>query len=203
MSRSSPLAEAIDATPWIDVHEHLVDERHRLGEAGYEFVEVFGERTRIPGDWSALLTGGYAIDDLVSAGLPPDGRASPPTGPSRSRSGRSSSPTSGRRGTPAPCGCRPDHERLFGLRLARDTCEEIDERCRELRRPGYYRDVLHDVANVERCQVNSLDVDPFCETEMPELFDQDISIAGLVRGAHPRAEGLSGIEVGRSTTTWA
>jgi hypothetical protein len=70
MARSSPLSEAIDATPWIDVHEHLVDERHRLGEHGHEFVEVFGERTRIPGDWSALLTGGYAIDDLVSAGLP-------------------------------------------------------------------------------------------------------------------------------------
>jgi hypothetical protein len=87
-------------------------------------------------------------------------------------------------------------ERLFGLRLARDTCEEIDRRCRELRRPGYYRDVLVGVANVERCQVNSLDTDPFCETEMPELFDQDISIAGLVRGAHPRAEELSGIEVG-------
>jgi predicted TIM-barrel fold metal-dependent hydrolase len=87
-------------------------------------------------------------------------------------------------------------ERLFGLRLARETCEEIDRRCRELRRPGYYRDVLVGVANVERCQVNSLDTDPFCETEMPELFDQDISIAGLVRGAHPRAEELSGIEVG-------
>ena len=72
MSRSSPLAEAIDATPWIDVHEHLVDERHRLDDHGYEFVEVFGEQTRIPGDWSALLTGGYAIDDLVSAGLSAD-----------------------------------------------------------------------------------------------------------------------------------
>jgi hypothetical protein len=72
MARSSLLAEAIDATPWIDVHEHLVDERHRLGVAGYEFTEVLGEETRIPGDWAALVTAGYAVDDLVSAGLSAD-----------------------------------------------------------------------------------------------------------------------------------
>jgi len=198
MSRSSPLGEAIDATPWIDVHEHLVDERHRLGEHGYEFVEVFGERTRIPGDWSALLTGGYAIDDLVSAGLPAEAaRRFMSDGPEPLEKWELVEPyLEAVRFTGSMRAAELTTERLFGLRLGRDTCEEIDERCRDLRRPGYYRDVLHDVANVERCQVNSLDVDPFCETEMPELFDQDISIAGLVRGAHPRAEELSGIDVG-------
>jgi len=198
MARSSLLAEAIDATPWIDVHEHLVDERHRLGEAGYEFTEVLGEETRIPGDWAALVTGGYAIDDLVSAGLPADA--------AHAFAGDGLEPLEkwdliephleAARLTGYVRAVDLTTERLFGLRLARETCEEIDRRCRELRRPGYYRDVLVGVANVERCQVNSLDTDPFCETEMPELFDQDISIAGLVRGAHPRAEELSGIEVG-------
>jgi predicted TIM-barrel fold metal-dependent hydrolase len=198
MSRSSPLAEAITATPWIDVHEHLVDERHRLGEGGYEFTEVLGERTRIPGDWSALITGGYAIDDLVSAGLPADAALRVASdGPEPLEKWDLIEPhLDAARLTGSVRAVDLTTERLFGRRLARDTCEEIDLRCRELRRPGYYRDVLHDVANVESCQVNSLDVDPFCETEMPELFDQDISIAGLVRGAHPRAEELSGIAVG-------
>ena len=198
MSRSSPLAEAIDATPWIDVHEHLVDERHRLGDGGYEFTEVLGEETRIPGDWSALITGGYAIDDLVSAGLPADAaHAFAADGLEPLEKWDLIEPyLEAARLTGYVRAVDLTTERLFGLRLTRETCEEIDVRCRELRRLGYYRDVLVGVANVERCQVNSLDTDPFCETEMPELFDQDISIAGLVRGAHPRAEELSGIEVG-------
>ena len=36
MPRSSTLTELIDATPWIDVHEHLVEERHRLRDEAYE-----------------------------------------------------------------------------------------------------------------------------------------------------------------------
>jgi uncharacterized protein len=197
MSRSSPLAAAIDETPWIDVHEHLVDERHRLADDGYAFTEIFGESARIPGDWSALITGGYALDDLVSAGLPADAaRAFTSDGPEPLEKWELIEPyIDAARLTGYLRAVDLTTDRLFGLRLARDTCEEIDRRVRELRRPGYYRDVLNGVANVERCQVNSLDVDPFCETEMPELFDQDISIAGLVRGSHPRAEALSGIDV--------
>jgi predicted TIM-barrel fold metal-dependent hydrolase len=198
MSRSSPLAEAIDGTAWIDVHEHLVDERHRLGEVGYEFTEVFGEETRIPGDWAALITGGYAIDDLVSAGLPADAAVRfASDGPEPLEKWELIEPyLDAVRLTGSMRAAEIAAQKLFGIEIARETCEELDRRCRDLRRPGYYRDVLVDVANVERCQVNSLDVDPFCETEMPELFDQDISIAGLVRGAHPRAEELAGVEVG-------
>ena len=153
MSRSSPLGEAIDATPWIDVHEHLVDERHRLGEAGYEFTEVFGEETRIPGDWSALFTGGYAVDDLVSAGLPADAaRRFASDGPEPLEKWELVEPyIEAVRLTGAMRAADLAIERLFGLRLARDTCEELDRRARELRRPGYYRDVLVNVANVERC----------------------------------------------------
>ena len=66
----SLLAEAIDATLWIDTHEHLVEERRRLGPEPYVFTDVWDDRVCIAGDWTALL-GHYAIDDLVSAGLPP------------------------------------------------------------------------------------------------------------------------------------
>ena len=198
MSRSSTLTELIDATPWIDVHEHLVEERHRLRDGAYEFVEVFGEDACIPADWSALIVGGYALDDLVSAGLPPS--------VAQEFTGAELGPVEkwdlvapwidAARLTGSLRAVDVATERLFGTRLSRETCEEIDRACRELRRPGYYRYVLQDVAKVERCQVNSLESDPFCETETPELLDQDISIAGLVRGRHADAERASGIEVG-------
>lgn len=32
------LRELIDATPWVDTHEHLVEEHRRLGPSGYEFI---------------------------------------------------------------------------------------------------------------------------------------------------------------------
>jgi hypothetical protein len=198
MTGSSALRELIDATPWIDVHEHLVEERQRLRDGAYAFVEVFGEDCRIPGDWSALLVGSYGLDDLVTAGLPPSAAAAV--------CGDDLAPLekwdavepymAAARLVGSIRALDLTTERLFGVRLRRETCEEIDRRCRELRRPGYYRDVLRGVANVERCQVNSLDVDPFCETESPDLLDQDISIAGLVRGRAVRTEQESGVEVG-------
>jgi uncharacterized protein len=50
-------------------------------------------------------------------------------------------------------------------------------------------------AGVERCQVNSLEDDPFCETEQPELLEQDIALYPLVAGIAPASERASGIEV--------
>lgn len=70
MTHGVELNEMIDATAWIDVHEHLVDERHRLREEGYFFTEILGSASWISSDWTSLLVGGYALDDLVSAGLP-------------------------------------------------------------------------------------------------------------------------------------
>jgi hypothetical protein len=198
MSHSSELTELIDATPWIDVHEHLVEERHRLRDGAYEFIEVFGEDACIPGDWSGLVVGGYALDDLISAGLPPATAKSFTRGDlgPLEKWDLVEPYVEAARLTGSMRAVDLTTERLFGRRLARDSCEEIDRGCRDLRRPGYYRYVLNDVANVERCQVNSLEADPFCETETPDLLDQDISIAGLVRGRHEGAERSSGIEVG-------
>ena len=145
-----------------------------------------------------MLVYGYALDDLVSAGLP--------SAVSEQISGSDWDPlekwnavaeyVDAARLTGYMRALDSTTTRLFGLRLGPDTCEEIDRRLRSLREPGYYRRVLNEVANVERCQVNSVDHDPFCETEMPDLLDQDISITALVRGYHASAESRSGIDVG-------
>jgi hypothetical protein len=198
MGRSSELTELIDRTPWVDVHEHIVEERHRLGAGAYEFEEIYGEHTRIPSDWSALVLGGYALDDFVTAGLPPAEAA-------RFQDEDLSPVEKWDLVSPYMDACRmtgymravdATTERLFGERLSRATCEQIDRQFQELRRPGYYETVLRDAANINRCQVNSLEFDPFWETETPHLLDRDLSISGLVRGHHASAESEAGIEIG-------
>jgi hypothetical protein len=191
----SSLAGVIDATPWIDTHEHLVEERGRLAPGGCTVSGATGAETTIPADWSSLLVD-YAVHDLVSAGLAPTAAAAflgPDLGPVE-KWDLVAGPLSAARATGYVRAVDLTTERLVGLRLARDTCEEIDARLSALRVPGYYASVLR-TANVERCQVNSLQEDPFCETQTPDLLDQDLSLLPLVLGRHDRAEQLSGVEV--------
>lgn len=192
---ASAVAGAIDATLWIDTHEHLVEERRRLGPDPYVFTDVWGDPVCIAGDWTALL-GHYAIDDLVSAGLPPDdahGFIWDDAEPLAKWDAVKRS-LAAARNTGFLRAVDVTTERLFGSRLARDTCEAIDTACRKLRAPGWYARVLAE-AGVERCQVNSLEDDPFCETEQPELLEQDIALYPLVAGIAPASERASGVEV--------
>jgi hypothetical protein len=85
-------------------------------------------------------------------------------------------------------------ERLCGLCLSRDTCEEIDSQLRALRVEGYYAHILRNVANVTSCHVHSFEENPFCETHSPGLLLRDIVIERLVRGFHAAMERASGIE---------
>jgi predicted TIM-barrel fold metal-dependent hydrolase len=191
------LGELIDATPWIDTHEHLIEERHRLGEETYHAPDAANFPFAVLADWTALLNF-YARADLVSAGMPPrvgafvfdDDRPGP-----REKWDAVAPYIQAVRHTGYLRAVDLTTERLFGLRLSRETCVEIDEAARTLRRPGYYAHVLRDRANVDHCHVNSLEIDPYCETDTPELLKQDLSIFALVTGEHPGIEAASGIEV--------
>jgi hypothetical protein len=191
------LEDLIDLTPWIDTHEHLVEERHRLDSTGYEFLEITNERVRIPADWVALVVD-YAMRDLVCAGLSSAGV--------QSLLGSELSALEkwdvvephfeAARYTGYLRAIDLSTERLCGMRLSRETCEEVDARLRALRVEGYYAHVLRDIANVTCCQVNSAEEDPFCETRSPGLLLQDLAIAHLAGGRHAAAEAASGVEVG-------
>ena len=88
-------------------------------------------------------------------------------------------------------------ERLSSTRLSPTRAEEHRPGAAGAAPPGLLpRRAARDVANVERCQVNSLDADPFCETESPTCSTRNISIAGLVRGRAAQVEQESGVEVG-------
>lgn len=190
------LGELIDATAWIDTHEHLVEERLRLGSSSCRFQVESGEQIAIPGDWTALITQ-YVIEDMVAAGLSPAATATL-LGDERSPVEKwdlAADALEAVRGGGYMRAVDLTTERLLGLRLSRDNCESAGERLARLREPGYYRRLLREVAGVEHCQVHSLDADPFCESDQPDLLRQDLAIAPLVYGRHDRAERQAGIEV--------
>jgi uncharacterized protein len=193
----SEIRDAIWATPWLDTHEHLVEERDRLGDGDFCFNDATSDTVAcVPAGWTALIAQ-YAVDDLISAGMPERlfGAAA------------QMAPTAAWdalapyleavRATGYLQAVDLTTEALFGLRLARDSCERIDDGLRRLRTPGYYRRVLGEVANVERCQVHNIDADhdPFRLSDQPDLLDQDISLYPMVTGRHDRLEELAGIEV--------
>jgi hypothetical protein len=191
------LGNLIDRTSWIDTHEHLVEEHTRLGCDGYEFDHISGQRVVIPADWSALVLH-YSINDLIGGGLSPAGVQSLWSSElsAREKWDAVEGPFEVARSTGYLHAVDLSTERLCGLRLSRETCEEIDSRLRALRVEGWYAHVLRDVANVSHCHVNTLEHDPFCETRLPDLLLQDLAITPLACGRHDAVEAASGIEVG-------
>jgi hypothetical protein len=187
---------AVDATPWIDTHEHLIEERHALSVAPYEFAVWRGVSEAVVPGWVRLLQG-YAMSDLISAGLPPAAalRVAADDLDPREQWELLDPFLAACRSTGFVRAAEASALRLFGLPLRADTCAEIDAQMRALARPGYYRATLRDAAGIERCHVNSLDADPFCESAMPDLLQQDLSLVPLVLGCHPSLEERTGIDV--------
>jgi len=169
---STALSERINATQFVDTHEHLLEERTRLAGAGAHRL--------LPCVDAALLFAHYAKDDLWSSGMTAD------------ESERIFSP----RVAPADKWAllEPYWRRcrqtgylravaetvriLFGVdELDRSSFAAVSEQMAARARPGFYRDVLGR-AGVEVAQVNSLE-SPFCETEYPDLLQQDLSLMNL------------------------
>jgi predicted TIM-barrel fold metal-dependent hydrolase len=197
MSDSSRLNELIEGTLWIDTHEHLVEEAHRLADGPYEFfVPALEEDGSIPDDWTALLAD-YSICDLISGGMPVEAASSLlGSGLDPIEKWDLAEPyLEAARHTGYLRAFDISVEQLSGQRLSRETCSEVDQALRSIRTPGYYRDLLESKAGVERCHVHSVDADPFCESEYPDLLLQDLSLVPLILGRHARAEAEAQIEV--------
>jgi hypothetical protein len=196
MTESTDLAEVIDRTPWIDTHEHIIEERHRLSPDRYHFSDGIGGAHCISPDWTALIVN-YVVDDLLVAGLPQSVADEVLFGDGEPLAKWEAVAPSfeAARATGFLRTVDLSTERLLGARLSSDTVEAIDRGLRDLRTEGYYEKVLRDVANIERCQVHSLEEDPFLESAHANLFDMDLAIVPLALGRHAAAEQLSGIEV--------
>jgi len=176
MSTHPEIAALVNETPFIDTHEHLIEEKQRVaGEPDGRLLPC--------NDFAYLLLH-YTGSDLIAAGMP---------GPDRQRFfGREADPEEKWR-LVAPYWERVKHagygqaarrsiRALYGVEdLNASTYTDVNERYRDLIRPGYYRTVLNDFAGVESCQVNSLQR-VFMETEYPTLLYQDLSFVAMSTG---------------------
>ncbi|MCP5524296.1 MAG: amidohydrolase family protein [Verrucomicrobiales bacterium] len=190
------IEQAVMAAPLIDTHEHLIEESDRLQGAAHPRV--------VCDDW-ALLFSHYLNSDLLTSGMPTEAmqrflsadvdplekwallkpwwQAVKNTGYARA--------------------VRIAIRELYGVdELTDATVGRVQEGYEKLRRPGFYRRVLNDLANIESCQVNCLTGEAFKESAMPTLLMQDISIVGMFAGPNFRQYApKAGIEV-RSLADW-
>ncbi|HEV7216438.1 MAG TPA: amidohydrolase family protein, partial [Chloroflexota bacterium] len=187
---SRQLPERIARTPFLDTHEHLLEEKTRLAGPGAHDLQ--------PCDDFALLFRHYAIDDLIVAGMPPEAQSrffSPAVEPAEKWR------------LVEPFYQRTLHtgylqavtlaiRTLFGEReWSAAAAERVSEAMRKHARPGLYRRMF-DQAGVASCQVNSLETAFFCETQYPEYMQQDISLTVFTTGLKiPETSARSGITV--------
>ena len=189
------IREKVDRTPFVDTHEHLIEEHERLKGASHRRV--------VCDDWAMLLSH-YLNSDLIVAGMPRDvhdrffsAKTDPaakwnllePYWPAVKNTGHGQA-------------VRIAIQQLYEVDdLSGGTARRVQQGYEETRRPGFYRHILCDRANIESCQVNSL-TGPFSKSPMPSLLMQDISIVGMFAG--PDIAGYArpaGIEV-ESLADW-
>jgi uncharacterized protein len=202
MERTQEILGLAEATPFVDTHEHLLEESTRLaGPVGAK------QPARALKDFAVLFSH-YADNDLLSAGMPRadfDRFFSPDVDPREK--GRLVAPWYERsRLTGYMRNVRESVRILYGEDdVTVDNAERLSRKVADMIRPGYYRRVLVDAARLEYCQVNSLEEAVFMETEQPELLAQDLSIVALstdLAGPSPLAAARkAGIEA-RTLADW-
>ncbi len=170
-NNSKSIEEYVENTPFIDTHEHLIDEHERLN-SNNPFIPC--------NDWTSIL-GHYTTFDFIAAGMnnkevkqikskeispldkwkiiDPYWNAIKHTG-----SGQVSQKTI---------------EKLYGVsEISTDNINEINEQYLKKRKPGFYKDILKK-ANVKLCIVNPPGR-PFKETLLPSELFQDINASGMI-----------------------
>jgi uncharacterized protein len=182
-------------TPLIDTHEHLVEESERL--------QVLGSSRLRADDWSVLLSH-YLDSDLLVAGMSRedlDAFLSPNLEP-RAKWKLLAPYWPSVKNTGYAQAVRIAIRELYGTEeIAHDSLQKIQDGYEKTRRPGFYKQILQDRANIESCQVNCLS-EPFKKSAMPGLLMQDISIVGMFAGPNiPQYAGPAGIQV-KELTDW-
>lgn len=161
------IAEKVRTTPFVDTHEHLIEEKARLAQTG---------------DWTRVL-GHYLASDFLTAGMPPEDHKKfftqgldpkskwqllAPYWPFVKNTGYGQA-------------AQITIQELYHVpELSAETIVQVQTEHERLCRPGFYHTILKEICNIESCQVNYIGR-PFCETDMPALLMQDISILGMIK----------------------
>lgn len=165
------ILDLVAGTPIADTHEHLLEEHNRLQRGMHWRLHDF-----------AVFFVHYIDSDLRVAGMPEEAmrqliaEETPPE-----RKWELVKPWYERtHNTGYALNVRESLRALFGIDDFTDqTWPRVQDALTRLMKPGYYRHVLQAVANIDHCQVNSLEYPPFCETRLPDLLLQDISTVCL------------------------
>ncbi len=195
---SDDIRSLIDNTPFVDTHEHLWEESHRIAS-----LDQPNEWHIAPADFSIFFNQ-YSLHDLESAGM---------SSASLSRFNSHEVEPEEKWQLVEPYYAATRHtgylqctrESLRMLLGEHDfeasNVNEISRMVRDLIKPGYYHHILKDVSNIEYAQVNSLERTPFMETEYPELLTQDLSFLHFSNSIDLGLGRLADIEV-NSLEAW-
>ena len=167
--------ERVSATALVDTHEHLIEEEERLAGASHPRVRS--------DDWTMLFSH-YLDSDMRVAGMPGEAmdkffspKVDPvdkwkllePYWPAVKNTGYGQA-------------VRLAISQLYDVdELSAKTVRKVQAGYEKVRRRGFYKHILQDLAEIESCQVNCLSV-PFMESAMPTLLMQDLSIVGMFSG---------------------
>ncbi|HEX72030.1 MAG TPA: hypothetical protein ENN65_01805 [Candidatus Hydrogenedentes bacterium] len=179
MSINNDIQKMVNDTPFVDTHTHLWEESTRL--AALEERRGSG----IPASDIGMLFSHYTDSDLIVSGMPEADlkRVFNYDVEPKDKWGLLAPYYERVRLTGYGRFVRASVRMLYGEDdIHAGNVEAISEKLRAAVKPGYYRTILRDVANVEYAHVNSLQTPVFMETEMPDLLLQDLSTVALGSG---------------------
>jgi len=167
------LEKKVFETPFIDTHEHLIDESERL-----DCIQPI-----IPCDDWALLLNHYFSFDLISAGMSKeqmDSLFSKQVNPVH-KWGILKEYWPYLKNTASGIVFRNTIRILYGIDgISEDNSIELQNRYEQTRKKGFYKYIIQDIANIKHCHVNA-PVIACKKSESPGLLLQDIALNGLIQ----------------------
>jgi uncharacterized protein len=167
------LEKKIFNTPFIDTHEHLIDESERLS-----CIEPI-----IPCDDWTLLLNLYFKFDLISSGMSKDligSLFSKQINPI-DKWGIVKDYWPYLKNTASGLVFRNTVKVLYDIDDMSDgIIKNLQNRYEQTRQRGFYKHIINDLANIKHCHVHS-PIRAFRKSEFPDLLFQDIVLDGLIR----------------------
>ncbi len=167
--------EKVSKTPLIDTHTHLMEEKERFIGTSAPDVNV--------DDWTTIFST-YFNSDMRVAGMDQksvDRFFSPEVNPLK-KWHLLEPYWLAVKNTGVGQAVRIAMSQLYGVdEFSSKTIKKIQSGYEKVRRPGFYKHILCDLANIESCQVDSRNR-IFTESDMPTLLMQDIRINGMLEG---------------------
>ncbi len=188
MTLREDITTLVRSIPLADTHEHIMEEKLRLEPADGSRLDDF-----------AVLFSHYLDADLRVAGMSGDdiGKVHRRGVDAREKWRLLKPHYLATRNTGYALAARITAQKLYEEDdFTDDSIPRINDKVKQLIRPGFTGHVVKEVANIDHCQVNSLEVRPFCETAHPDFLLQDIGTPPLVSSWKSRdLWEIAGVEV--------